>query len=90
MKKFLYILLITIIIALLVFIVLFAKNNSMLVSINIVGSELKPYPIWFLLLITFALGVFITYIVLILKILKLYLKLEDLKKEYNKIKENKE
>lgn len=90
MKKFLYILSSTLFIALIVFIVWFAKNNSTLVSINILGSELKPYPVWFILLISFAVGVLITYFILILKIIKLYLKLDELKKAYNKIKDTKE
>jgi len=90
MKKFFYILITIIIVSLLIFIVIFAKNNSSLLSLNFIGFELKPYPVWFIILITFVLGAIISFLFCIIKILKLYLSLEDLKKSYNKIKENKE
>lgn len=60
--------------AFVVFGVIFAKDNTFLVSINFFGTELAAYPYWITIFVAFFSGAILMFFIMIWEFIKYYFK----------------
>ena len=74
MKMFSLFVYFAILITLIIFGVIFAKDNTFLININLFGNELKAYPFWIVLFVSFICGAVFMFFIMFWEFAKHYLK----------------